>query len=94
MKPGFEIKLQSATAHRNRSCLADFSCIVPDILSSPAIPGNIVNIVMLLKNISLKLSEDVNRAKMQVYLYRLKKSKCASPVITSVITVSFGYTTR
>ncbi|KFV70988.1 putative G-protein coupled receptor 115, partial [Dryobates pubescens] len=49
------------------NCQADFSCIIPDILSSPAIPGNIADIVELLKKISLLLSENVNREKMQSY---------------------------
>ncbi|NXF36945.1 AGRF4 protein, partial [Nyctibius bracteatus] len=46
----------------------DFSCIIPDILSSPAIPGNIADIVELLRKISLLLSENVNRGKMQSYI--------------------------
>ncbi|NXR14523.1 AGRF4 protein, partial [Semnornis frantzii] len=45
----------------------DFSCIIPDILSSPAIPGNIADIVELLNKISLLLSDNVNRGKMQSY---------------------------
>ncbi|NWI92657.1 AGRF4 protein, partial [Pitta sordida] len=48
-------------------CQADFSCIIQDILSSPAIPGNIADIVDLLKMISVKLSENVTRGKMQSY---------------------------
>ncbi|XP_019392656.1 PREDICTED: adhesion G protein-coupled receptor F4-like [Crocodylus porosus] len=85
MKPGPGIKLQSVTTHGNRNCLADLSCIVPDILSSPAIPGNIVNIVMLLKNISLKLSEDVNRAKMQSY------SKIANHVLNASVISNWAF---
>lgn len=53
----------------NHSCQADFSCIIPDILSSPAIPGNIADIVQLLKKISLQLSENVTRGKMQVFTF-------------------------
>ncbi|XP_010179219.1 PREDICTED: probable G-protein coupled receptor 115, partial [Mesitornis unicolor] len=53
--------------HGNSSCQADFSCIIPDILSSPAIAGNIVGIVELLEKITLLLSENVNRGKMQSY---------------------------
>ncbi|NXP80663.1 AGRF4 protein, partial [Ramphastos sulfuratus] len=52
---------------RVHNCQADFSCIIPDILSSPAIPGNIADIVELLNKISLLLSDNVNRGKMQSY---------------------------
>ncbi|NXU58807.1 AGRF4 protein, partial [Turnix velox] len=51
----------------NDNCQADFSCIIPEILSSPAIPGNIADIVELLKKISLLLSDNVSRGKMQSY---------------------------
>lgn len=53
----------------NHNCQADFSCIIPDILSSPAIPGNIADIVELLKKISLLLSENVTRGKMKVFTF-------------------------
>lgn len=53
----------------NQSCQADFSCIIPDILSSPAIPGNIADIVELLNKISLLLSDNVTRGKMQVFTF-------------------------
>lgn len=67
-KPENEAKHFGADDHGNSNCQADFSCIIPDILSSPAIPGNIADIVELLKNISLMLSENVNREKMQVFI--------------------------
>ncbi|XP_054239764.1 adhesion G-protein coupled receptor F2-like [Indicator indicator] len=66
-KPGDGAKYFGADDHGNSNCQADFSCIIPDILSSPAIPGNIADIVELLKKISLLLSENVNRGKMQSY---------------------------
>lgn len=53
----------------NQSCQADFSCIIPDILSSPAIPGNIADIVELLKKISQLLSANVTRGKMLVLTF-------------------------
>lgn len=73
-KPGDEAKHFGADDHGNSNCQADFSCIIPDILSSPAIPGNIADIVELLKNISLMLSENVNRGKMQVFTFMGLKS--------------------
>lgn len=66
-KPGDGAKLFGADDRGSSNCQADFSCIIPDILSSPAIPGNIADIVELLKMISLLLSENVNREKMQVF---------------------------
>lgn len=66
-KPGDGAKYFGADDRGKSNCQADFSCIIPDILSSPAIPGNIADIVELLKMISLMLSEDVNRGKMQVF---------------------------
>lgn len=66
-KPGDGAKYFGADDHGSSNCQADFSCIIPDILSSPAIPGNIADIVELLKKISLMLSENVSRGKMQVF---------------------------
>ncbi|NXP04711.1 AGRF4 protein, partial [Thinocorus orbignyianus] len=60
-------KYFGADDHGNSNCRADFSCIIPEILSSPAIPGNIADIVELLRKISLLLSENVSRGKMQSY---------------------------
>lgn len=68
-RPGGGAKYFGADDHGNSNCRADFSCIIPDILSSPAIPGNIADIVELLKKISLLLSENVNRKKMQVFTF-------------------------
>ncbi|NXM65228.1 AGRF4 protein, partial [Serilophus lunatus] len=67
------------------SCQADFSCIIPDILSSPAIPGNIADIVNLLKKISLLLSENVTREKMQSY------SRIANHILNSSVISSWAY---
>ncbi|NXL87025.1 AGRF4 protein, partial [Alectura lathami] len=67
------------------NCQADFSCIVPDILSSPAIPGNIADIVELLNKISLMLSENVNRRKMQSY------STIANHILNSSIISNWAF---
>ncbi|XP_014728436.1 PREDICTED: adhesion G protein-coupled receptor F4-like [Sturnus vulgaris] len=69
----------------NHSCQADFSCIIPDILSSPAIPGNIGDIVELLKKISLLLSENVTRGKMQSY------SRIANHILNSSIISNWAF---
>ncbi|NWX28718.1 AGRF4 protein, partial [Notiomystis cincta] len=69
----------------NHSCQADFSCIIPDILSSPAIPGNIADIVELLKKISLLLSENVTRGKMQSY------SRIANHILNSSIISNWAF---
>ncbi|KAL2306944.1 hypothetical protein Nmel_004893 [Mimus melanotis] len=69
----------------NHSCQADFSCIIPDILSSPAIPGNIADIVELLKKISLQLSENVTRGKMQSY------SRIANHILNSSILSNWAF---
>ncbi|NXE91646.1 AGRF4 protein, partial [Menura novaehollandiae] len=63
----------------------DFSCIIPDILSSPAIPGNIADIVDLLKKISLLLSENVTRGKMQSY------SRIANHILNSSIISNWAF---
>ncbi|NWY90969.1 AGRF4 protein, partial [Loxia curvirostra] len=65
--------------------MADFSCIIPDILSSPAIPGNIADIVELLKKISLLLSENVTRGKMQSY------SRIANHILNSSIISNWAF---
>ncbi|KFW07981.1 putative G-protein coupled receptor 115, partial [Eurypyga helias] len=67
------------------NCQADFSCIIPDILSSPAIPGNIADIVELLKKISLLLSENVSRGKMQSY------SRIANHILNSSIISNWAF---
>ncbi|KFP72588.1 putative G-protein coupled receptor 115, partial [Acanthisitta chloris] len=69
----------------NNSCQADFSCIIPDILSSPAIPGNIADIVDLLKKISLLLSENVTRGKMKSY------SRIANHILNSSIISNWAF---
>ncbi|NXT71539.1 AGRF4 protein, partial [Chaetops frenatus] len=69
----------------NHSCQADFSCIIPDILSSPVIPGNIADIVELLKMISLLLSENVTRGKMQSY------SRIANHILNSSIISNWAF---
>ncbi|NXI76499.1 AGRF4 protein, partial [Rhipidura dahli] len=69
----------------NQSCQADFSCIVPDILSSPAIPGNIADIVELLKKISLLLSDNVTRGKMKSY------SRIANHILNSSIISNWAF---
>uniref|UniRef100_A0A8B9BDH9 Adhesion G protein-coupled receptor F2 n=1 Tax=Anser brachyrhynchus TaxID=132585 RepID=A0A8B9BDH9_9AVES len=84
-KPGDEAKHFGADDHGNSNCQADFSCIIPDILSSPAIPGNIADIVELLKNISLMLSENVNRGKMQSY------SRIANHILNSSIISNWAF---
>ncbi|NWV20596.1 AGRF4 protein, partial [Origma solitaria] len=68
-----------------RDCQADFSCIIPDILSSPAIPGNIADIVELLKKISLLLAENVTRGKMQSY------SRIANHILNSSIISNWAF---
>ncbi|NWV39394.1 AGRF4 protein, partial [Grantiella picta] len=70
---------------RNHSCQADFSCIIPDILSSPAIPGNIADIVELLKKISQLLAENVTRGKMQSY------SRIANHILNSSIISNWAF---
>ncbi|XP_050171468.1 adhesion G protein-coupled receptor F4 [Myiozetetes cayanensis] len=84
-KPEDGQKHFGADDHGNRSCQADFSCIIPDILSSPAIPGNIADIVGLLKKISLLLSENVTRAKMQSY------SRIANHILNSSIISNWAF---
>ncbi|KAK4824077.1 hypothetical protein QYF61_010588, partial [Mycteria americana] len=84
-KPGDGAKHFGADDRGNSNCRADFSCIVPDILSSPAIPGNIADIVDLLKKISLLLSENVNRGKMQSY------SKIANHILNSSIISNWAF---
>ncbi|NWT10729.1 AGRF4 protein, partial [Vireo altiloquus] len=69
----------------NHSCQADFSCIVSDILSSPAIPGNIADIVELLNKISLLLSENVTRGKMKSY------SRIANHILNSSIISNWAF---
>ncbi|NXF86435.1 AGRF4 protein, partial [Eubucco bourcierii] len=66
-KPGDGTKYFDADDRGHSNCQVDFSCIIPDILSSPTIPGNIADIVELLKKISLLLSDNVSRGKMQSY---------------------------
>ncbi|NXC90228.1 AGRF4 protein, partial [Cercotrichas coryphoeus] len=80
--PGDGAKHFGAGSH---SCQADFSCIIPDILSSPAIPGNIADIVELLKKISLQLSENVTRGKMQSY------SRIANHILNSSIISNWAF---
>ncbi|NXH21721.1 AGRF4 protein, partial [Bucco capensis] len=84
-KPGDGAKYFGSTNHGSTNCLADFSCIIPDILSSPAIPGNIADIVELLKKISLLLSENVSRGKMQSY------SRIANHILNSSIISSWAF---
>ncbi|NXA14201.1 AGRF4 protein, partial [Sapayoa aenigma] len=84
-KPGDGAKHFGADDHTNSSCQADFSCIIPDILSSPAIPGNIADIVDLLKKISLQLSENVTRGKLQSY------SRIANHILNSSIISNWAF---
>ncbi|XP_037248994.1 adhesion G protein-coupled receptor F4-like [Falco rusticolus] len=84
-KPGGGAKYFGDDDHGNSNCQADFSCIIPDILSSPAIPGNIADIVELLKKISLLLSENVNRGKMQAY------SRIANHILNSSIISNWAF---
>ncbi|NXJ27044.1 AGRF4 protein, partial [Dicrurus megarhynchus] len=81
-KPGVVAKHFGAG---NQSCQADFSCIIPDILSSPAVPGNIADIVELLKKISLLLSENVTRGKMKSY------SRIANHILNSSIISNWAF---
>ncbi|NWS69404.1 AGRF4 protein, partial [Crotophaga sulcirostris] len=85
VKPGDAAKYFGAHNHGNRNCQNDLSCIVPDILSSPAVPGNIADVVELLKNISLLLSENVSRVKMQSY------SRIANHILNSSIISSWAF---
>ncbi|NXE26045.1 AGRF4 protein, partial [Ardeotis kori] len=84
-KPGDGAKYFGPDDNGNSTCQADFSCIIPDILSSPAIPGNIADIVELLKRISLLLSENVNRGKMQSY------SRIANHILNSSIISNWAF---
>ncbi|NXT76969.1 AGRF4 protein, partial [Zapornia atra] len=63
----------------------DFSCIIPDILSSPAIPGNIADIVDLLEKISLLLLGNVSREKMQSY------SRIANHILNSSVISNWAF---
>ncbi|NXP49143.1 AGRF4 protein, partial [Heliornis fulica] len=81
----FSVKYFGADDIGNNNCQADFSCIIPDILSSPAIPGNIADIVELLEKISLLLSENVNREKMQSY------SRIANHILNSSIIPNWAF---
>ncbi|NXN99596.1 AGRF4 protein, partial [Rhinopomastus cyanomelas] len=63
----------------------DFSCIIPDILSSPAVPGNIADIVELLQKISMLLSKNVSRAKMESY------SRIANHVLNSSVISNWAF---
>ncbi|XP_050749398.1 adhesion G-protein coupled receptor F2-like [Gymnogyps californianus] len=84
-KPEYGAKYFGADDYGDSNCQADFSCIIPDILSSPAIPGNIADIVELLKRISLLLSENVNRGKMQSY------SRIANHILNSSIISNWAF---
>ncbi|NXJ13619.1 AGRF4 protein, partial [Odontophorus gujanensis] len=84
-KPGDGTKYVGADDRWSSNCEADFSCIIPDILSAPAIPGNIADIVELLKKISLVLSENVNRGKMQSY------SKIANHILNSSVISNWAF---
>nr|XP_009936141.1 PREDICTED: probable G-protein coupled receptor 115 [Opisthocomus hoazin] len=84
-KPGDGAKYFGADDDRNSNCQADFSCIIPDILSSPTIPGNIADIVELLKKVSLLLSENVTRGKMQSY------SRIANHILNSSIISNWAF---
>ncbi|NXU01902.1 AGRF4 protein, partial [Buphagus erythrorhynchus] len=81
----FEVRMLLCTYFSLCFCQADFSCIIPDILSSPAIPGNIADIVELLKKISLLLSENVTRGKMQSY------SRIANHILNSSIISNWAF---
>ncbi|NWX82971.1 AGRF4 protein, partial [Nothoprocta pentlandii] len=85
VKPIDGAKYSGTDDHRNDNCQADFSCIIPDILSSPAIPGNIANIVDLLKQISLVLSGNVSRGKMQSY------SRIANHILNSSVVSNWAF---
>ncbi|XP_077173214.1 adhesion G protein-coupled receptor F4 [Paroedura picta] len=56
-----------AGARDGRFCTADFSCIIGDVLSAEPVAGNIVNIVMLLQNLSSDMSADVTVEKLRSY---------------------------
>ncbi|NXY90891.1 AGRF4 protein, partial [Alcedo cyanopectus] len=84
-KPGDGAKYFGADDHGSSNCQADFSCIIPDILSSPAIPGNIADIVELLNKISRLLSENVNRGKMQSY------SRIANHILNSSVISNWAF---
>ncbi|KFP16613.1 putative G-protein coupled receptor 115, partial [Egretta garzetta] len=81
----FSAKYFGADDYGDSNCQADFSCIIPDILSSPAIPGNIADIVELLKKISLLFLENVNRGKMQSY------SRIANHILNSSIISNWAF---
>ncbi|XP_009666277.2 adhesion G protein-coupled receptor F4-like [Struthio camelus] len=85
MKPDGGAKYSDVDDHGNVNCQDDFSCIIRDILSSPAIPGNIADIVDLLKQISLVLSENVSKRKMQSY------SRIANHVLNSSIISNWAF---
>ncbi|KAM9018216.1 adhesion G protein-coupled receptor F4 [Ara ararauna] len=84
-KPGDAGKYFDSEDLGNSNCQADFSCIIPDILSSPAIPGNIADIVELLKKISLLLSVNVDRGKMQSY------SRIANHILNSSVISNWAF---
>ncbi|XP_062494435.1 adhesion G protein-coupled receptor F4 [Pezoporus occidentalis] len=84
-KPGDAGKYFGSDDLGNSNCQADFSCIIPDILSSPAIPGNIADIVELLKKISLLLSAHVDRGKMQSY------SRIANHILNSSVISNWAF---
>ncbi|NWX17980.1 AGRF4 protein, partial [Aegotheles bennettii] len=84
-KPGDGEKYFGPHHHGSSNCRADFSCIIPDILSSPAIPGNIADIVELLNKISLLLPENVNRGKMQSY------SRIANHILNSSVISNWAF---
>uniref|UniRef100_A0A8B9G5R0 Adhesion G protein-coupled receptor F2 n=1 Tax=Amazona collaria TaxID=241587 RepID=A0A8B9G5R0_9PSIT len=84
-KPGDTGKYFGSDDLGNSNCQADFSCIIPDILSSPAIPGNIADIVELLKKISLLLSVNVDRGKMQSY------SRIANHILNSSVISNWAF---
>ncbi|XP_007934482.1 adhesion G protein-coupled receptor F4 [Orycteropus afer afer] len=50
-----------------KNCPLDYACIIDAVKSSEATSGNIAFIVELLKNISINLSDNVNREKMKSY---------------------------
>ncbi|XP_054856936.1 adhesion G protein-coupled receptor F4 isoform X2 [Eublepharis macularius] len=70
-KPEYEMHHYSSHSSTTRGeewpCPMDFSCIIQDILSAPPVAGNIVDIVKLLRSISINLSTNVTIEKLMSF---------------------------
>ncbi|XP_027694077.1 adhesion G protein-coupled receptor F4 isoform X2 [Vombatus ursinus] len=67
LNPANEELIESAAQGIQKKCPDDYACIINGVKSSEPTSGNIAFVVELLKNISMQLSANVNRKKMQSF---------------------------